>query len=144
MPRSNHHLMSIIMLLFTVLLPALIISTIVFADVIILYDGSARAIPIKSPITALSGSCPCGCASWSPTLSGFSSTITAYTMSTTSGYVLTTPLVVLSTSTAGTITMTLSTNAVMSYDYINGTQIYPGQGSMSLSRYKPANAEVST
>ncbi|WP_446752376.1 hypothetical protein [Vulcanisaeta sp. JCM 16161] len=96
------------------------------------YNGIINIKPTRSPITVISGSCPCGCASWSPTPSGFSSTLTAYTMSTTSGYVLTTPLVVLNASTAGTITMTLSTNTIVSYDYINGTQIYPGQGSISL------------
>ncbi len=45
---------------------------------------------------------------------------------------MTTPLVVLNASTAGNITMTLSTNTIVSYDYINGTQIYPGQGSINL------------
>jgi len=105
----------------------------IMADVIFRYNGIINVKPIRSPITVISGSCPCGCSSWNPTYAGFTSTITAYTMSTTSGYVLTTPLVTLNASNAGTITMTLSTNTIVVSDYINGTQIYPGQGSISLS-----------
>ncbi|MGC8608169.1 MAG: hypothetical protein ACP5L5_11490, partial [Vulcanisaeta sp.] len=105
----------------------------IMADVIFRYNGIINVKPARSPITVISGSCPCGCSTWNPTYAGFASTITAYTMSTTGGYVLTTPLVTLNASNAGTITMTLSTNTIVVSDYINGTRIYPGQGSISLN-----------
>jgi hypothetical protein len=66
------------------------------------------------------------------TNNGFTTTITAYTLSTTSGYVLITPLVRFNTATGGTLTMTLSSNTAVVNDYVNGTRIYPTPGSFSL------------
>ncbi|ESQ26766.1 MAG: hypothetical protein JCHSAcid_04180 [uncultured Acidilobus sp. JCHS] len=103
------------------------------AHVVFLYQARIMVKPVSSPITVIPGQCPCGCSSWSQTLSGFSTTITAYTLRTTSGYVLTTPLVKFNATVSGTLKMSLSPSSSVVSDYVNGTQIYPSPGSFSLS-----------
>jgi len=76
-----------------VLLSLIVTAYVAMAHVIFLYQATITVKPVSSPITVIPGQCPCGCSSWSQTLSGFSTTITAYTLETTSGYVLTAPLV---------------------------------------------------
>ena len=118
-----------------VLLIALCIMALVLvikADVVFTYIGLINVYVIKSPITVVPGQCPCGCSTWSQTPSGFTTTITAYTLSMTSGYVLTTPLVKFNTTTGGTLTMTLTPSQYLANDYVNGTIIYPTPGSFSL------------
>jgi len=81
-------------LAFTIVLLSLIITAYVaMAHVVFVYQTGIIVKPVSSPITVIPGQCPCGSSSWSQTPSGFSTTITAYTLRTTSGYVLTTPLV---------------------------------------------------
>ena len=121
-----------------VLLSLIITAYVAMAHVVFLYRANIMVKPVSSPITVIPGQCPCGCSSWSQTLSGFSTKITAYTptaytLGTTSGYVLTTPLVKFNVTVSGTLTMSLSpSNSVVS-DYVNGTMIYPSPGSFSLS-----------
>jgi hypothetical protein len=118
--------------LLAVALMLIAVAGIVLADVVFNYNGRLSIKPTSSPITVVPGQCPCGCSSWSQTTSGFTTTITGYTLSTTSGYVLTTPLVEFHTATGGTLTMTLSPNTAVVSDYVNGTMIYPTPGSLSL------------
>jgi len=121
-------------LAFTIVLLSLIITAYVaMAHVVFVYQTGIMVKPVSSPITVIPGQCPCGCSSWSQTLSGFSTTITAYTLRTTSGYVLTTPLVKFNATVSGTLTMSLSSSSSVVSDYVNGTQIYPSPGSFSLS-----------
>jgi len=121
-------------LAFTIVLLSLIITAYVaMAHVVFVYQTGIIVKPVSSPITVIPGQCPCGCSSWSQTLSGFSTTITAYTLETTSGYVLTAPLVKFNSSVSGTLTMTLSSSSSVVSDYVNGTQIYPSPGSFRLS-----------
>jgi len=121
-------------LAFTIVLLSLIITAYVaMAHVIFVYQTGIMVKPVSSPITVIPGQCPCGCSLWSQTLSGFSTTITAYTLGTTSGYVLTTPLVKFNVTASGTLTMSLSPSSSVVSDYVNGTQIYPSPGSFSLS-----------
>ncbi len=116
-----------------VLLSLIIAAYVAMAHVVFLYQATIIVKPVSSPITVIPGQCPCGCSSWSQTLSGFSTTITAYTLRTTSGYVLTTPLVKFNAIVSGTLTMSLSSSSSVVSDYVNGTQIYPSPGSFSLS-----------
>ncbi len=118
--------------LLAVALMLIAVADIVLADVVFNYKGQVSIKPTNSPITVVPGRCPCGCSSWSQTINGFTTTITAYTLSTTSGYVLITPLVRFNTATGGTLTMTLSPNTAVVNDYVNGTRIYPTPGSFSL------------
>jgi hypothetical protein len=121
-------------LAFTIVLLSLIITAYVaMAHLVFVYQTGIMVEPVSSPITVIPGHCPCGCSSWSQTLSGFSTTITAYTLETTSGYVLTTPLVKFNVTVSGTLTMSLSPSSSVVSDYVNGTQIYPSPGSFSLS-----------
>jgi len=121
-------------LAFTIVLLSLIVTAYVaMAHVVFLYQATIMVKPVSSPITVIPGQCPCGCSSWSQTLSGFSTTITAYTLRTTSGYVLTTPLVKFNATVSGTLTMSLSSSSSVVSDYVNGTQIYPSPGSFRLS-----------
>jgi hypothetical protein len=121
-------------LAFTIVLLSLIITAYVaMAHVVFLYQTGIMVKPVSSPITVIPGQCPCGCSSWSQTLNGFSTTITAYTLRTASGYVLTTPLVKFNATVSGTLTMSLSPSSSVVSDYVNGTQIYPSPGSFSLS-----------
>jgi len=116
-----------------VLLSLIITAYVAMAHVVFVYQAGIMVKPVSSPITVIPGQCPCGCSSWSQTLSGFSTTITAYTLRTTSGYVLTTPLVKFNATVSGTLTMSLSSSSSVVSDYVNGTQIYPSPGSFSLS-----------
>jgi hypothetical protein len=116
-----------------VLLPLIIMAYVAMAHVVFVYQAGIMVKPVSSPITVIPGQCPCGCSSWSQTLTGFSTTITAYTLGTTSGYVLTTPLVKFNATVSGTLTMFLSSSSSVVSDYVNGTQIYPSPGSFSLS-----------
>jgi len=116
-----------------VLLSLIITAYVAMAHVVFVYQTGIIVKPVSSPITVIPGQCPCGCSSWSQTLSGFSTTITAYTLGTTSGYVLTTPLVKFNATVSGTLTMSLSSSSSVVSDYVNGTQIYPSSGSFSLS-----------
>jgi len=116
-----------------VLLSLIITAYVAMAHVVFVYQTGIIVKPVSSPITVIPGQCPCGCSSWSQTLSGFSTTITAYTLETTSGYVLTAPLVKFNSSVSGTLTMTLSSSSSVVSDYVNGTQIYPSPGSFRLS-----------
>jgi len=116
-----------------VLLSLIITAYVAMAHVVFLYQARIMVKPVSSPITVIPGHCPCGCSSWSQTLSGFSTTITAYTLRTTSGYVLTTPLVKFNATVSGTLKMSLSPSSSVVSDYVNGTQIYPSPGSFSLS-----------
>ncbi|WP_148666763.1 hypothetical protein [Acidilobus sp. 7A] len=116
-----------------VLLSLIITAYVAMAHLVFVYQAGITVEPVSSPITVIPGQCPCGCSSWSQTLSGFSTTITAYTLETTSGYVLTTPLVKFNSSVSGTLTMSLSSSSSVVSDYVNGTQIYPSPGSFSLS-----------
>jgi len=116
-----------------VLLSLIVTAYVAMAHVVFLYQATIIVKPVSSPITVIPGQCPCGCSSWSQTLSGFSTTITAYTLGTTSGYVLTTPLVKFNATVSGTLTMSLSPSSSVVSDYVNGTQIYPSPGSFSLS-----------
>ena len=118
--------------LLAVVLTLIVVADIVLADVVFNYKGQVSIKPTSSPITMVPGQCPCGCSSWSQTNNGFTTTITGYTLSTASGYVLTTPLVKFNTVTGGTLTMTLSPNTAVVSDYVNGTEIYPTPGSLSL------------
>jgi len=121
-------------LAFTIVLLSLIITAYVaMAHVVFVYQTGIMVKPVSSPITVIPGQCPCGCSSWSQTLSGFSTTITAYTLRTINGYVLTTPLVKFNATISGTLTMSLSSSSSVVSDYVNGTQIYPSPGSFSLS-----------
>ena len=121
-------------LAFTVVLLSLIITAyVVMANVVFLYQATITVKSVSSPITVISGQCPCGCSSWSQTLTGFSTNITAYTLGTTSDYVLTTPLVKFNATVSGTLAMSLSSSSSVVSDYVNGTQIYPSPGSFSLS-----------
>ncbi|MFP3287421.1 MAG: hypothetical protein RXP86_09210 [Acidilobus sp.] len=116
-----------------VLLSLIITAYVAMAHLVFVYQAGITVEPVSSPITVIPGQCPCGCSSWSQTLTGFSTTITAYTLGTTSGYVLTTPLVKLYSSVSGTLTMSLSSSSSVVSDYVNGTQIYQSPGSFSLS-----------
>ncbi|ESQ20890.1 MAG: hypothetical protein CISAcid_11880 [uncultured Acidilobus sp. CIS] len=116
-----------------VLLSLIVTAYVAMAHVVFLYQARITVRPVSSPITVIPGQCPCGCSSWSQTLTGFSTTITAYTLGTTSGYVLTTPLVKFNVTVSGTLTMSLSSSSSVVSDYVNGTQIYPSPGSFSLS-----------
>jgi len=116
-----------------VLLSLIITAYVAMAHVVFLYQATIIVKPVSSPITVIPGQCPCGSSSWSQTLSGFSTTITAYTLGTTSGYVLTTPLVKFDVTVSGTLKMSLSPSSSVVSDYVNGTQIYPSPGSFSLS-----------
>ncbi|MCI4460273.1 MAG: hypothetical protein JHC13_05200 [Acidilobus sp.] len=116
-----------------VLLSLIIAAYVAMAHVVFLYQANIMVKPVSSPITVIPGQCPCGCSSWSQTLTGFSTTITAYTLRTTSGYVLTTPLVKFNVTVSGTLTMSLSSSSSVVSDYVNGTMIYPSPGSFSLS-----------
>jgi len=116
-----------------VLLSLIVTAYVAMAHVVFLYQARITVRPVSSPITVIPGQCPCGCSSWSQTLSGFSTNITAYTLGTTSGYVLTTPLVKFNVTVSGTLTMSLSPSSSVVSDYVNGTQIYPSPGSFSLS-----------
>jgi len=118
--------------LLAVALMFIAVAGIVLADVVFNYKGQVSIKPTSSPITVVTGQCPCGCSSWSQTNNGFATTITGYTLSTTSGYVLTTPLVKFNTTTGGTLTMTLTPSKYLANDYVNGTIIYPTPGSFSL------------
>jgi len=118
--------------LLAVVLTLIAVAGIVLADVVFNYKGQVSIKPTSSPITVVPGQCPCGCSSWSQTTSGFTTTITGYTLSTTSGYVLTTPLVEFHTTTGGTLTMTLTPSKYLTNNYVNGTMIYPTPGSLSL------------
>jgi hypothetical protein len=116
-----------------VLLSLIVTAYVAMAHLVFLYQATITVKPVSSPITVIPGQCPCGCSSWSQTLSGFSTTITAYTLGTTSGYVLTTPLVKFNATVSGTLTMSLSFSSSVVSDYVNGTQIYPSPGSFRLS-----------
>jgi hypothetical protein len=116
-----------------VLLSLIVTAYVAMAHLVFVYQTGIMVKPVSSPITVIPGQCPCGCSSWSQTLSGFSTTITAYTLRTTSGYVLTTPLVKFDATVSGTLTMSLSSSSSVVSDYVNGTQIYPSSGSFRLS-----------
>jgi len=116
-----------------VLLSLIVTAYVAMAHLIFLYQATITVKPVSSPITVIPRQCPCGSSSWSRTLSGFSTTITAYTLGTTSGYVLTTPLVEFNVTVSGTLKMSLSPSSYVVSDYVNGTQIYPSPGSFSLS-----------
>ncbi len=116
-----------------VLLSLIITAYVAMAHLVFVYQAGITVEPVSSPITMIPGQCPCGCSSWSQTLSGFSTTITAYTLETTSGYMLTTSLVKFDSVVSGTLTMSLSSSSSVVSDYVNGTQIYPSPGSFSLS-----------
>jgi len=121
------------LVLVIVLLSLIITAYVAMAHLVFVYQTGITVKPVSSPITVIPGQCPCGCSSWSQTLTGFSTTITAYTLGTTSGYVLTTPLVKFNATVSDTLTMSLSPSSSVVSDYVNGTQIYPSPGSFSLS-----------
>ncbi|GAB6943799.1 PA14 domain-containing protein [Vulcanisaeta sp. JCM 14467] len=132
MPRSNLYLtLAVVAMVITLLFLIAVI-----ADVIYVYNAAVGS-NTKTIISTAAGSysSPCGVvSSWQPTSTGFSSTITAITLSTANGYVIhvPTPLVKLSTYYGGKLTMGIKPNNYVSSASVNGTTIYPGTGSLSL------------
>ncbi len=116
----------------SILLALLLVTTAAVASVVFTSSGVVNVKPISPPITAQSWDCPCQC-SWSQGSSGFTASLTAYTMSTVDGYTLTVPFALFSASVSGTLSVLFNQNPSLTGAYINGTPAYPSPASLSLT-----------